>query len=130
MEGLQWIPYLFLIICIAGVIGGSTSIINTQFGKSVSACYNSSFTLVTNNSDSRGNYCINSTLAMITPQGTDGLNLSNEYYTIKKSQEGALVIAGQLGTVSIIGMMVVIISLLAGLFAYFRYFNGGQGGGM
>ena len=88
MEGLKWIPYLFLVICIAGVIGGATAITLSKFAA--------------------------------TTTDTQAL------YVINNASAGVVTIAGQLGTVSIIGVMVIIISVLAGLFAYFRFFSGGQ----
>jgi len=85
MEGLKLIPYLFLVIAIAGIIGGASAITLAQFST--------------------------------TTTNAQALN------TIANASSGIGTIAQQLPTVSIIAIMVVIISVIAGVFAYMRYFG-------
>ena len=55
--------------------------------------------------------------------GSEGRNFSNEYWVIWNAQQGEATVGEQLGTVAIIGVMVVVISLIAGVFVYMRYFG-------
>ena len=128
MEGIKLIPAIILLIAISGIIAGAASIVIGKFGDSMTACYNDSFSL--NVSKKMCNAPIgavdgdipgNSTTFL--PQGKDGLNLSNEYYTKVVSQEGIGTVAEQIPTVAIIAVMVIIISVIAGVFAYMRLFG-------
>jgi hypothetical protein len=85
MEGLRAIPYLFLVLAIAGIVGGAAAVSLSKFEA--------------------------------TTTDTDAL------LTINNASEGLTTVAEQLPTVSIIGVMVVIISVLAGVFVYVRYFS-------
>jgi hypothetical protein len=85
MEGLKLIPYMFLVIAIAGIIGGAAAIVLAQFGTTT----------------------------------TDG----NALNAIQNATEGVTTIAEQLPTVAIIGVMVIIISIIAGVFVYMRMFG-------
>jgi len=85
MEGLKMIPYLALVICIAGIVLGASAI---TLGKFYDSTDNVKAKEVINN-------------------GSAALGDVGE----------------QLQTVAIIGIMVVIISLIAGVFVYMRYFG-------
>jgi len=117
MEGLKMIPYLALIICISGVIIGAGAIMLGKFGGTVEVCYNSSFTL---NAAETG--CYNTTPAPAAGIGKNGLNITDQYYTLSTSKQGVSTIAEQQPTVAIIAVMVIIISVIAGVFVYMRMF--------
>lgn len=120
MEGLKLIPYIFLVICIAGIIGGAAAVTMGKFGGTMTACYNSSYALNTTTYD----HCDNNSVgvSMSESVGPSNTNLSDEYYTKVQSQEGITTIAEQIPTVAIIAVMVIIISVIAGVFVYMRYF--------
>jgi len=118
MEGLKLIPYLGLVLCIAGVILGAVAITQSKFGDSMDKCCNTlNYTI-----HSSGDYCYNST-SDPGACGQDNLNLSDEYYSIWQSQDGIQTIAEQQPTVAIISVMVIIISIIAGVFVYMKFFS-------
>jgi len=119
MEGLKMIPYIFLIICIAGIIGGASVITMAKFGATITPCAlsNASCTLNTAKTDCT---CTHGGVAWVT---TGGTNLTSEYYAKAKGQEGLGTIAEQIPTVAIIAVMVIIISLIAGVFVYMKMFG-------
>ena len=130
MEGLKAIPYIALMIAIAGVIVGAGVISTSKFQDSMSdgGCYNSSYTLATaTNVDPGahpiGTYCTNATQPWTgTHAGEDGLNLSAEGFAVVKATLGQGDLAEQLPVVAIIAVMVIVISMIAGVFVYMRYF--------
>ena len=85
MEGFKAIPYIFLVLAVAAVIGGASAIVLDSFAATTSSA---------------------SALAVIN-NGTFAIST----------------VAEQLSTVGIIGIMVIIIGLLAGVFVYFQYFR-------
>jgi len=85
MEGLKLIPYIFLVICIAGIVGGAAAITLAKF---------------------KG-----------TTSDVDAL------LAIGNATAGVTTIAEQLPTVAIIAVMVIIISVIAGVFVYMRMFG-------
>ena len=85
MEGMKAIPYIFLVLAIAGIIGGASAIVLAEFKSTTS---DADAVAVINNA-------------------TAGINT----------------VAAQLPTVAIIGVMVIIISIIAGVFVYLRYFS-------
>ena len=86
MEALKWLPFVFLALAIAGIVGGASAITIAKFKATTN---DSGATAVLNNVSS-------------------GLQTMGE----------------QMPTVSTIAIMVVIITLLAGLFVYFKWFRG------
>ena len=118
MEGIKLIPYIVLVLAITGVIVGASVISLVQFGDTVERCWNASYAY----NESFGG-CYNATPGVSGSVGIDDLNLSDEYYGITQSVQGQNVIAEQLPTVAIIAVMVIIISIIAGVFVYMRYFR-------
>ena len=58
MEGLKLIPYLFLVLAVAGIVGGAAAVTLSTFGDTLtSKCYNASFTFDSTTADR----CTNST---------------------------------------------------------------------
>lgn len=117
------IPYIALILTIAGVIIGASVLTTSKFGDSIAdKCYNSSFVFFDKDNDNLTAHCAN-----VTVGGTDGTtvgyrNLSAEYLAVLKSLEGQSTLAEQQPTIAIISTMVIIISIIAGVFVYMRYF--------
>jgi predicted benzoate:H+ symporter BenE len=85
MEGMKAIPYIFLVIAIAGIVGGASALVLSKFGD--------------------------------TTSDVDATN------AINNATSAVGDIAEQLPTVAIIGIMVIIISIIAGVFVYLRYFQ-------
>jgi len=107
-----------LMLAITGIILGASLITTGEFGETMTKCINGSFTINTATTA-----CVNNTNFSAIPQGEGGLNLSNEYYGIVKTNEGLGTVAEQQNTIAIIVVMVIIISLIAGVFVYFRNFR-------
>lgn len=122
MEGLKLVPYIALLLAITGVIVGAGVMTTSSFGDTVTKCHNGSYTF---NSSTAGNYfCSNSTNLSDGSTGNvgSGNNFSSEYFVVSQSLDGQLTIAEQLPTVAIIAIMVIIISIIAGVFVYMQYF--------
>ena len=85
MEGLKAIPYLALVLCIAGIVAGASAITLAKF--------------------------------------RDTTTTDSALRAIDNATEGINTLAEQFPTVAIIGVMVVIISIIAGVFVYMRYFG-------
>lgn len=85
MEGLKVIPYLFLILAIAGIIGGASALVLSKF--------------------------------KATTTDTTAIN------AINNASAAVGDISEQLPTVGIIAVMVIIISVIAGVFVYIQYFR-------
>lgn len=119
MEGFKAVPYIFLVVAVAAIIGGAGVITLSEFGDTVDTCFNSSYTLFTNMQT--GDRC-NSTAGNV---GDSGLarNMSREYFVIWNGMDASDTVGEQLSTLAVIGIMVVIIGLLAGVFVYFKYFR-------
>lgn len=120
MEALKMIPFIFLMLAIGGIVAGTGLIVQSKFKETISQpCFNSSYTLNTSRSTSS---CHDSSGAMTASVGEESRNLSPEYFGIDKAQEGMTEIATQFPTIGIIAAMVIIISLIAGVFVYMRMF--------
>lgn len=113
------VPAVVLILAISGIILGASVITLSEFGDTMTQCYNTSF----KNNRTDNSACNNNTLLDAVPQGEGGLNLSAEYYGIVQSNEGLGTVAEQQNTLAIIAIMVIIISLIAGVFVYFTKFR-------
>jgi len=118
------IPYIFLMLAIGGIVVGASMVTQVKFGESISSkCYNSTYTIgVLDGTHLAENYC-NSTGGTIGASGQSGLNLSDEYYAVVQGKDALTTASEQQGTVAIIAVMVIIISLIAGIFAYIRFFR-------
>ena len=114
MEGLKVIPYLALVIAISGIVIGAGILAVSKFGDTMDKCTN---TTSVYNSTLR--QCTNASHNMVDGYG----NVTQQYQTVLASIDGQGVIGEQLATVGIIGVMVVIISIIAGVFVYFKYFS-------
>lgn len=124
MEGLKMIPYIVMVIAISGIIAGASMLVNNKFADTVKQCAEGNYTGDDNIGNVSTSFCTNSTeVYLATGVGTDGLNLSEEYYVLLQSGEGISTVSEQFPTVGIIAVLVIIISLLAGVFAYMRYFG-------
>lgn len=120
MEQLNLIPGIILMVVIAGIVAGAGAITLGKFGDTMTECYNGSFSLNTAKTA-----CTNSSPTSVATGccGADGLNLSDEYYTKVKTQEGVGSISEQIPTVAIIAVMTIIIAIISGVFAYFKFFR-------
>lgn len=86
MEGaLKFIPYLFLILAISGVVAGASVLTISKFRATT----------------------------------TD----TNTLATLDNVSSGMNTVAEQFPTIGIIAVMVIVISLIAGVFVYFQYFR-------
>lgn len=121
MEGLKLIPYIALVMAIAGIVIGSAVIVQDKMQDTVDPCYNSTYSLTTTGANA-DKACHNNTLFGGTTD-LDYSNLSKEYYSIMQGIDSEGDIAEQLPTVAIIGVMVIIISIIAGVFVYMKYFT-------
>jgi len=124
MEGLKLIPYIALVIAISGIILGASVITLDKFGDSVTTCADVSgfsYNATTDHCacDDVTACALNSSYLGVENQR----NFSSEYYTVWNSISAESDIAEQLPTVAIIGVMVIIISVIAGVFVYMRYFG-------
>lgn len=119
MEGLKAIPYIALVIAISGIVIGAAAIVLSKFGDTVTDCGNSSWTISTVVGRCG---CDNNTNIGGVNIGPSNSNMSAEQYAICQAQIGQNDIAEQLPTIAIIGIMVIIISIIAGVFVYMQYF--------
>jgi len=110
------IPYIALILTIAGIILGASVITTTTFGDTLDneGCWNESYTKQPDGTCNGTN-----TIGVV---GEDGLNLTDAGYTAYKATEGLSNVAQQQPTIAIIAVMVIIISVIAGVFVYMRMF--------
>ena len=117
MEGLKMVPYIALVLMIAGVILGATIVTLAKFQETITdVCANSSYTY-NSSTDTCGE-------ENRTTGGKDlgRRNFTGEYYSVWTSIEAEGTVAQQQSTIAIIAVMVIIISMLAGVFVYMRYF--------
>lgn len=117
MEGLKYIPYVTITLLVAGIILGASVITNSTFGDTMTKCFNSSYTI-----NAFDNGCANNTLLSAANQGPGGRNLSTTFYGIAQSQAGLQTTGQQFSTIGIIAVMIIIITLIAGIFTYMRFF--------
>jgi len=119
MEGLKLIPYLALMLCIAGIVIGASAVTLGKFGDTMSdKCWNSSYSFVLADDN-----CNGTSIGTENAGSSPGKNFSYEYWTVYESKVSQSDVAEQLPTLAIIGVMVVIISVLAGVFVYMKYFG-------
>ena len=85
MEALKYIPYLFLILAVSGIVAGASLITISKFAAST----------------------------------TDVSTLQ----ALSNVTAGMSTVASQFGTIGIIAVMVIIISLIAGVFVYMQMFR-------
>ena len=125
MEGLKAIPYISLILAIAGIVVGAGVIVSSQFSDTITnPCWNSSYTLNTSTPCAHcgaSAHCDNTSECLAS--GPAQSNLSREYFSVSQSMESQVDVSEQLPTVAIIAVMVIIISIIAGVFIYLRYFS-------
>lgn len=115
MEGLKAIPYVALVIAISGIVIGAAVITLGKFQDTVTTCANSTYGEVSGSC--KCNASNDLTVGNVVPN-----NMTREAYAICQATESQTDVAEQLPTVAIIGIMVVIISIIAGVFVYLRYF--------
>ena len=120
MEALKLVPYIFLTLAIAGIIAGATMITTSKFADSMDKCFNSSYVWNTTNA---GGVCDGRVAAQTASVGTDNLNMTDQYYAMTQVKDGMSDVAEQFPTIGIIAVMVVIISLIAGVFVYMKFFS-------
>jgi len=117
MKAFEMVPYIILMLCVSGVLLGAMLVSQAQFGDTITKCYNSSFTY-----SSTTGKCTNNT-ASVGAIGQDSLNFSDDYYAIHQGKEGLTAVSKQQSTIAIIGVMIIIISLIVSVVAYFQYFR-------
>lgn len=127
MEGLKAIPVLALTLLIAGIIIAASVIMLGKFGDTLPSgkCFNSSFS-IGNDDVCRNNTVFNFSVGGASNFGQTlgyGGNYTGEYQTIKLTKTGTNTISEQIPTVAIVAVMVVVISVIAGVFAYVNYFG-------
>lgn len=105
------IPYIALILAISGIILGASVLSVSKFGDTMPKCENTSSTYNPVNDS-----CENAS-------GTVFGEKTIEFQSTLDANTGQLTIAEQLPTVAIISIMVIIISVIAGVFVYLRYFS-------
>jgi len=121
MEGLKLIPYIALVLTIGGLITGAMVLTTNTFKDTLNAdeCWNASFS----STDTRD--CENTTVDLSVAAGCcgeDGLNYSGAGYALFNSVDAQGTVAEQQPTLAIISVMVIIISIIAGVFVYMKYF--------
>ena len=117
MEGLKSLPYLFLALAVAAIVGGASAVTLGEFGGTITKCFNSSYAY----NNAGGCYNISDISSDSDVSGYN--NMTAEFNIVYQGLDAETTVAGQLGTVGIIAIMVVIIGLLAGVFVYFQYFR-------
>ena len=115
MEGFKAIPYIFLAVAVAAIIGGASSVSMGEFQSTVTQCWNSSYTY-----NATEDNC-NAGAAALQNATFDTRNFTYEYYAIWNGQDATGTVAQQLNVVSVVAVMVVIIGLLAGVLVYFKF---------
>ena len=115
MEGLKAIPYIVLVIAISGVIGGAAVLVLDSFAENdaVQQCTTATDTWV-RNATHEG--CVNASDDLTS-------NATVEYRAILDATTGVGDVTEQLPTVAVIGVMVIIISIIAGVFVYLKFFK-------
>lgn len=111
-EGFKAIPFIALIIAISGIVIGASVISLSKFGDSIDKCEEPN---AWNTSTSRCE-------ATNSSHDVNG-SMTAEYAAISNATAGNVDLAEQLPTVAIIGIMVVILSVISGVFVYLRYFS-------
>lgn len=117
MEALKLIPGIVLLLCIGGIIAGAASLTLGEFKNTMDKCATGGYSY--NASWNPGNYgtCYNGTTVL----GLNG-SVSDQYKSVIDSQAGISNVTEQFATVAIIAVMVIIISLIAGVFVYMKMF--------
>lgn len=116
MDGLKAIPYVVLVLVVAGIIVGAGVMVTTSFKDTITACDTPTGHTVHHFNATLG-YCISAV------NNTNTSNATIPYQTLLDSTEAQLTVGEQLPTLAIIAIMVVIIAVIAGVFAYFKYFG-------
>lgn len=111
-----------LFLGVIALLAGSIAIVNSEFGSTMTQCYNSSYRI-----KSSGLACENATVTegagMTAGVGEGGKNVSDQYYMVLKGQEGLKTVGRQQPTIAIIIVMVIIIMALTSVFGYIGYRN-------
>lgn len=120
MEALKLVPYIFLMLAIAGIIAGASMISIHEFGESMDKCEWSNTTWNTTSKFCANSTRLNETCLVSTPNCPGA---SAEYLATLNVTSGLADVAEQFPTIGIIAVMVVIISLIAGIFVYMKWFS-------
>ncbi len=117
MEAFKLIPAIVLTLCVAGLIAGASLISLAEFGATMDKCGNSTGTY-----NATDKVCYNGSNYAL---GDDMIhvNLTDEYQSTLDSTSGIAKITEQFPTLGIIAVMVIIISILAGVFVYFKWYG-------
>ena len=99
-----------LFLGIIALIAGSMAIVNSEFGDTMTKCYNGTYLL---NADGQG---CNASTGTPGPVGYDNKNLTDEYYTVTKGQASLSTVSEQQNTLAIIIVMTLIILALVSVF--------------
>ena len=120
MEALNMVPYIFLILAVAGIVAGASILTVDEFGNTMTKCEpaagaTANVTSVWNGTQGK---CVNQS------NSSDAYGkMTPEWNATYKNVQGQQNIAKQFPTIAIIAAMVIIISLIAGVFVYMRYFK-------
>jgi len=117
MESLKVLPFLFVSLALAGIIGGASVLSIGTFGDSMTKCDTTTgVNSESINYNETPNQCWN---------GTDAVgNKTIEFQTTLETKNGLLTVAEQFPTLGIIAVMIIIIALIAGVMTYFNVFKG------
>jgi len=122
MEGLKAIPFLALVLAISGIVIGSGAVVLSKFGDTTQKCETATHT-----------YNITKDYCCLQPNGAatinyctkeNNSNVTLQYRTVLEGLDAESEVGAQLPTVGIIAVMVVIISIIASVFVYLKYFQG------
>jgi len=115
---------LFLLLGVAGIIGGAAMISLGNFGDTMIKCTNASAVWNDTCVGVGPGCCVNATQTNETlAGGAANAGTTAEWNATVATQNGMLTIAQQFPTIAIIAVMVVIIGLISGAFVYFAYFK-------
>ena len=126
MEALKTIPYIFLILAVAGIIAGASMLSIGSFGTQMTQCdtagsvYADADGVVYNSTLQTGAdlyACVNAAHDALAGDTTDA------YRATLHVTEGMSTVSQQFPTIGIIAIMVIIISLIAGVMVYMAYFR-------
>ena len=122
MEALRVVPYIFLMLAVAGIIGGAAVLSVSKFGDQMTKCEGTGVNSESGSYNSTADQCNNSTVNLSGGTAfSPNINKTGEFVSTQQTKSGLKTVAEQFPTIGVIAVMVVIISLIAGVFAYFQF---------
>ena len=119
------IPLVFLMLAIGGIVAGASVLTINTFGEQMTQCdtagtsyYDANGNLINSTIQTNNRVCVNDT-------DTTALlgNTTSEFRTTLEVGDGFNTVSEQFTTIGIIAIMVIVISLISGVFVYFQYFR-------